>query len=78
MAKRKIQNKKTLPLVAMEKLLKKAGAHRVSEDAKEALRDVLEEYSFELGRRANKFSLHAQRKTIRAEDIVLAQKHKDE
>ena len=69
-------NKKILPLAAMEKLLKHAGADRVSEDAKEALRDVLEEYSFELGKRANQFSTHANRKTIRGEDIQLAVKHK--
>ncbi|MEK6826549.1 MAG: histone-like protein, partial [Nanoarchaeota archaeon] len=32
-----------LPLAAMERLLKKYGASRVSEDAKVVLRDVLEE-----------------------------------
>ena len=32
---------KILPLAAMEKLLKKCGAPRVSEDAKEAMKEVL-------------------------------------
>ena len=37
--------KSILPVAAMEKLLKKAGASRVSEDAKESLREILEEYA---------------------------------
>ena len=68
--------KHILPLAAMEKLLKAAGAERVSEDAKEALRDVLEEHSMELGKRANAFASHANRKTIKGSDITLASKHK--
>jgi histone H3/H4 len=59
----------------MEKLLKHAGAERVSEDAKEALRDVLEEYSMDLGKRANNFASHANRKTVKGSDILLAKKH---
>jgi histone H3/H4 len=59
----------------MEKLLKHAGADRVSEDAKEKLRDVLEEYSFELGKRATEFAAHANRKTVRGSDIHLATKN---
>ena len=37
-------NKKILPLAAMEKLLKNCGAPRVSEDAKAAMKEALEEY----------------------------------
>ncbi len=66
--------KKILPLAAMEKLLKHTGSDRVSEDAKEKLRDVLEEYAFELGKQANQFAAHANRKTIRGSDIQLAAK----
>ncbi len=66
--------KKILPLAAMEKLLKHTGADRVSEDAKEKLRDVLEEYAFELGKQASQFAEHAKRKTIRGTDIQLAAK----
>ena len=54
-----------LPLAAMEKLLKQAGAPRVSEEAKEALKDILEAYSQELGKKAVKFSAHSGRKTIK-------------
>ncbi|RME52459.1 histone family protein [Candidatus Woesearchaeota archaeon] len=63
-----------LPLAAMERLLKNAGAYRVSEDAKSALRDILEEYSQVLGEEAIKLAKHAGRKTVRATDIKLAQK----
>jgi len=59
----------------MEKLLKHAGADRVSEDAKEALREALEDYATELGKRANQFSAHANRKTVKGSDIILAKKH---
>lgn len=64
-----------LPLAAMEKLLKKAGAPRVSDDAKEALKDVLEEHALELGKKAVKFSLHSGRKTVKAADVRLAHTH---
>jgi len=66
--------KKILPLAAMEKLLKKCGAPRVSEDAKEALKTVLEEYGEEIGEKAVKAALHAGRKTVKAVDIKLATK----
>ncbi|MGV8168981.1 MAG: histone family protein [Candidatus Nanoarchaeia archaeon] len=65
-------DKKDIPLAAMERLLKKAGAERVSEDAKDALRDALEEYALRIGQDAAKYSGHAGRKTVKAEDIKLA------
>ena len=68
------QRRNTLPLAAMEKLLKQAGADRVSEDAKEALQELLEDYGMELGKRANKFAAHANRKTIKGSDIKLAKR----
>ena len=66
--------KKTLPLAAMEKILKKAGAERVSDKAKEALKNVLEEEAEEIAESAIRLANHAKRKTIRAEDIKLAVK----
>lgn len=64
--------KEILPLAAMEKLLKKAGAPRVSESAKEALREVLEARALEVGSKAFLLAEHSGRKTIKAEDIRLA------
>lgn len=64
----------TLPVAGMEKLLKKAGAARVSQDAKEALRDVLEEYALGLGAKAIKFAQHSGRKTVKSSDVKLASK----
>ena len=61
-----------LALAAMEKILKAAGAKRVSEDAKEALREVLEAASRKIGTRATEIAEHAGRTTIKAEDIRLA------
>ncbi|MBS3159295.1 histone family protein [Candidatus Woesearchaeota archaeon] len=64
----------TLPLAAMEKLLKNAGAPRVSENAKKELRDVLEEYAEVIGKYAVKIALHSKRKTIKGEDIKISLK----
>ncbi len=65
---------KILPLAAMERILKKAGAERVSEDAKEALKEVLEEYGEKIGKKAVDLSKHSGRKTIKKEDLKLASK----
>ena len=65
-------NKKGVALAAMEKLLKDAGAERVSEDAKAALKEVLEAQAAKIGADAAKFATHAGRKTVKAEDIKLA------
>lgn len=62
----------TIALAAMEKLLKQAGAQRVSEEAKVALRNMLEDIALEIGEEAIKLSHHAGRKTIKATDIRLA------
>ncbi|MFH1510105.1 MAG: histone [Candidatus Woesearchaeota archaeon] len=65
-------SRKLLPLAAMEKLLKAAGAERVSEKAKAALRAVVEEMADEMAVSAVKFAWHAGRKTVKAGDIKLA------
>ena len=69
-----MQRRRLLPLAAMDKLMRKAGAPRVSDSAKEALADVLEEHGIEISKEAIKFSQHAGRKTITSADIKLATK----
>lgn len=63
-----------LPAAAMEKLLKKVGAPRVAQNAKEALREVLENYGEKIGEQAVKLAAHSGRKTVKADDIKLAVK----
>lgn len=58
-----------LSAAAMEKLLKKAGAPRVGEDAKEELIKVLEEHALKIGQNALRFTQHAKRKTVTAADV---------
>ena len=65
-----------LPLAVMERLLRDGGAERVSEDAKEALSEILEEYALDIGKDAVLLSEHAGRKTVRKEDVELASKRK--
>ena len=63
---------KLLPLAAMEKLLKAAGASRVSEEAKVALRETIEDIAKDIAERASKFAQHSGRKTIKSSDVKLA------
>lgn len=64
--------KKFLSLNAMDKLLRKAGAIRVGDDAKEALAAVLEEKGLELGTIAKRMAEHAGRRTVTKKDVELA------
>lgn len=66
--------KRVLSLLGMEKLLKRAGAPRVAEDAKVALQEALEEHADALCAKAVEFSRHAGRRTVTAEDVKLARK----
>ncbi len=63
-----------LPAAAMEKILKKAGAQRVSEDAKEAMSNALETIAEEMAEKSIRFAKHSGRKTVKARDIKLAVK----
>jgi len=66
--------KRTLPIAAMEKILKKCGAERVSEGASVALKNVIEDIAENIAVDAIKFAKHAKRKTIKGRDIKLAAK----
>lgn len=65
---------KFLPLAAMEKLLKQGGAERVSDKAKVALKNAVEEIANGIAAKSIKLAVHAGRKTVKAEDIKLAVK----
>jgi len=64
----------SIPLAAMERLLKKSGIERVSQDAKEALKEVLEDMSQKIGKKALALAKHSGRKTVKGKDIRLASK----
>jgi len=61
-----------IPLASVERLMRKAGADRVSVDGAKELRDTLEEIGKGISERAAKFAKHAGRKTVKAEDVKLA------
>jgi histone H3/H4 len=61
-----------LPKAPLERLLRLAGAERVSEEAASAMADILSEYGMELGVQAKMLANHAGRKTVTAEDVKLA------
>ena len=67
-------SKKLLPLAAMEKILKSAGAERVSDKAKVALKDEIENIAEDIAAQSVKLAIHAGRKTVKAGDVKLAAK----
>lgn len=66
---------KYLSLNAMDKLMRKAGAIRVAEDAKQALAEALEEKALELAALAKRMAEHAGRRTVTGKDVQLALKN---
>ena len=61
-----------LPIAPVDRLVREAGADRVSEGAREALAKILEDHGMKIAKEAIKFAEHAGRKTVKVEDIDLA------
>lgn len=64
----------TIPKAPVGRILQKAGAKRVSEEAIEAFADIIEEIASDIATKANQIARHSGRKTIQAKDIKLASK----
>ncbi len=61
-----------LPIAPVDRIIRKAGAERVAEDAAAELADLLEDVGTEVSTQAMKLARHAGRKTVTADDIRLA------
>ena len=63
-----------LSTAAVRRLIEKAGADRVGDDAVEELGKIIEDYAVQVSKEATALAKHAGRKTVKADDIKLAAK----
>ena len=63
-----------LPIAPVKRILKNAGANRVSDNACDVLAEQIEVQGTLIAESAVKLARHAGRKTVKKEDVVLAVK----
>ena len=63
-----------LPKAPTARLMKNAGAKRISGDAIDLMAEAMEDYGLSIAMKANDYARHAGRKTIKADDVKLALK----
>jgi len=71
---RRGKTSREIPLAPLERILRQEGGYRVSEEAAEKLRDVVENLAREIAKVSVDMSRHAGRRTIKAEDVEVALK----
>jgi histone H3/H4 len=63
-----------IPIAPIDRLIRKSGAERVSEEASEAMANLISDFVEDVSNQALKLAKHAGRKTITAVDVQLAAK----
>jgi len=61
-----------IPVAPVGRVIREAGAERISENASAELARVLEEYGIKISNEAIALARHAGRKTVKEEDIKMA------
>ncbi|ACV23875.1 histone family protein [Methanocaldococcus fervens] len=61
-----------LPVAPCVRILKKAGAKRVSEEAGKYFAEALEQIALDISKKAVDLAKHAKRKTVKVEDVKAA------
>jgi histone H3/H4 len=59
-----------LPMAPVDRLIRKAGAERVSADAVQKMVEVLEDYAVKVAKKAVDIAKHSGRKTVTADDDI--------
>ncbi len=62
----------SITTLTAKKILKDAGAERISVDAAEELSDIVNRFAFGVAKKAVQLAAHAKRKTVKKKDVELA------